>query len=46
MEAEVRAGVTVAASAENVQVASDREAGEPKPVLEAWRAAIEADVGL
>lgn len=46
MEYEVRVGETVAASAETVQVAYDRDAGTSKPIPDAWRAAIEADMGL
>jgi acyl-CoA thioester hydrolase len=46
MEYEVRAGDRVAATAETVQVAFDRDAAESKPIPPAWRDAIEADMDL
>lgn len=46
MEYEVRTGGTVAATAETVQVAFDRDVGTSKPIPDAWGAAIEADMGL
>lgn len=46
MEYEIRSSGEVAATAESVQVAVDREAGESTPVPLPWRTAIEADMGL
>ena len=46
MAYEVRAGGEVAATAETVQVAYDRDAGASKPIPADWRDAIEADMGL
>lgn len=44
MEYEVRAGDRVAATAETVQVAFDRDAAESKPIPRDWRDAIGADM--
>lgn len=46
MEYEVRVGDAVAATAETVQVAYDRDADESKPIPGSWRTAIEADMEL
>ncbi len=46
MEYEVRVDDTVAATAETVQVAYDRAAGESKPIPDGWRSAIESDMEL
>lgn len=46
MEYEVQVGPTVVATAETVQVTYDRAAGGSKPIPEAWRTAIAADMGL
>lgn len=46
MEYELRVGGQVAAAAETVQVAYDRQAAASKPIPERWRTAIEADMDL
>ena len=46
MEYEVRTGPRLAATAETVQVAYDREAGTSKPIPRGWREAITTDMGL
>lgn len=45
MAYEIRAGGTVAATAESVQVAVDRSASESTTLPADWRRAIEADMG-
>lgn len=46
MEYEIRTGGEIAATAETVQVAYDRESGTSKPIPASWRDAISADMGL
>ncbi|MDZ7702581.1 MAG: thioesterase family protein [Halobacteriales archaeon] len=46
MRYEVRTDDGVAATAETVQVAYDRDADESKPLPDRWRSAIEADMDL
>jgi acyl-CoA thioester hydrolase len=46
MEYEILTEDAVAATAESVQVAYDRDAGTSKPLLDGWRAAIVADMDL
>lgn len=46
MTYEIRSGDTVVATAESVQVAFDRATGTSKPIPEAWREVIVADMDL
>ncbi|WP_227353959.1 acyl-CoA thioesterase [Haladaptatus salinisoli] len=46
MECEIRAGDDTAATAEVVQVAVDRDAGEPSPIPPEWRDRIVTHEGL